>query len=143
MGAGAGVGPGLQLSSAARLTASASGQANQAAGQATGGPSPKLVSAAREFEAQMMKELLQPMTEGDALGGEDDDDSGLALGSGSGSGGALADFASESLGRALSERGGFGIADQIIRELSKKGNQSGTGKVTRDLHGNTVMRTLK
>jgi Rod binding domain-containing protein len=110
-------------------------------------PDPKLVKAAHEFEAQMMKELLKPMTAGDGLGGEDDggDDggSGLGLGSGSGSGGALADFASQSLGQALSERGGFGIADQIIRELSRSGNQSGMKKVTTDLHGDTVMKMLK
>ena len=35
--------------------------------QVIAGPSPKLVHAAHEFEAQMMKELLKPMTEGDAL----------------------------------------------------------------------------
>jgi Rod binding domain-containing protein len=108
---------------------------------------PRLVKAAHEFEGEMMKELLQPMTEGDCLGGDQDDGagsgSGLGLGSGSGSGGALSEFASESLGQALSQRGGFGIADQIIRELSHNGNRQGTGKVTDDLHGNTVMRSSK
>jgi Rod binding domain-containing protein len=101
------------------------------------------VRAAHEFEGQMMKELLQPMMESDGLGGDEEDGSGLGLGSGSGSGGALSEFASESLGQALSERGGFGIADQIIRELSRNGNRLGTGKVTHDLHGNTVMRSSK
>ncbi len=114
----------------------------------TAAPNPKLVHAAHEFEAQMMQELLKPMTEDDLLTGEDDD-SGLALNSGSGSGGALSDFASEALGQALSEHGGFGIADKIIRELSRHGRslRPGTGsvtqKVTGALHGNTVMRTLK
>ena len=32
--------------------------------------SPRLVRAAHEFEGQMMKELLKPMTSGDALTGE-------------------------------------------------------------------------
>lgn len=104
---------------------------------------PRLAKAAHEFEGQMMKELLQPMMESDGLGGEDDDSSGLGLGSGSGSGGALSEFASESLGQALSEHGGFGIAGQIIRELSHNGNRQGTGKVTHDLHRNTVMRSSK
>ena len=72
--------------------------------------SPKLVKAAHEFEGQMMKELLKPMNSGDPLFGEDDSESG--------SGGALGEYASESLAQALSNRGGFGIADQIIRELS-------------------------
>jgi Rod binding domain-containing protein len=112
----------------------------------TSAPSPKLVKAAHEFEAQMMKELLQPMTGEDPLFGEGDDaqDSGIALGSGSGSGGALADFASEALGQALSEHGGFGIADEILRELAPAaGAQTGANvasKVTASPHRNTVMR---
>jgi peptidoglycan hydrolase FlgJ len=104
-------------------------------------PSPKLVHAAQEFEAQMMKELLNPMTGQDSDGtdplfGDEDggDSSGLSLGSGSGSGGALADFASEALGQALSQRGGFGIANQIIHELSPAAGSpnpaSGAAKVT-------------
>ena len=37
-------------------------------------PSPRLVRAAHEFEGQMMKELLKPMTNGDALTGTDADE---------------------------------------------------------------------
>lgn len=112
----------------------------------TAAPDPKLVRAAHEFEAQMMQELLRPMTSGDALTG-DDDESGMELGSGSGSGGALADFAAEALGQALSERGGFGIADGIVRELSPSQpavvSPEGTKKVTGRLHGNTVLKIYK
>ena len=111
------------------------------AGASQAAPNPKLVNAARQFEGQMMKELLKPMTEGDGLGGDGDDDSGLSLGSGSG--GALSEFASESLGQALSARGGFGIANRIISELSRDGNRQGTSQVTQDRHRNTVMRPLK
>ena len=110
--------------------------------QGTAGPSPKLVQAAHEFEAQMMKELLKPMTEGDALTGDDEGSYGV-LDSGAGSGGTLGEFATESLGKALSERGGFGIADRIVSQLSHSGNHGKTGTVTRDLHGNTVMRSDK
>ena len=67
-------------------------------------PQPRLVRAAHEFEAQMMKELLKPMTDADGLDGR-----GRRLGFGSG--GALGEFASEALGQALSEQGGFGIAN--------------------------------
>ena len=106
------------------------------------GPNPKLVNAAHEFEGQMMKELLQPMMQG--IGGDDeDDDSGVGLDSGSGSGGALAGFASETLGQALSERGGFGIANSIISELSRNGNRQGTRQVTQNTRVNTVMRVAE
>jgi Rod binding domain-containing protein len=96
-------------------------------------PQPRLVRAAHEFEAQMMKELMKPMTHGSSLAGTDEDGD-------SGSGGALGEFASEALGRALCERGGFGIANGIVKDLSHSGNQSAAGKVTGNLRGNTVLR---
>jgi Rod binding domain-containing protein len=83
-----------------------------------GAPQPRLVRAAHEFEAQMMKELLKPMTGSSSLTGEDDEQ---------GSGGALGEFASEALGRALSERGGFGIADSIVKDLSSSGSRKAPG----------------
>jgi len=61
------------------------------------------------------------MTHESALTGEEDDSS-------SGSGGALGQFASEALARALSDQGGFGIAKEIVQELSAGGNSGGTGK---------------
>ncbi len=103
--------------------------------EAKGVPSPRLVRAAHEFEGQIMKELLKPMTNGDGLTGADDDTD-----SGAGSGGALGEFASETLGQGLSERGGFGIANRIIQELSHTGNQTGSGKVTKNLHQKESMR---
>ena len=58
-------------------------------------PSPMLLTAAHEFEAMMMKELLAPLEQSqDPLTGEDEAGSGNALGS----------FADESLGRAISAR---------------------------------------
>jgi len=99
------------------------------------GPQPRLVRAAHEFEAQMMQEILKPMTSGNGLDGEE---SGAF-----GSSGALREFASESLGRALSERGGFGIATSIVRQLSHSGNEPVSAQVTGNLHGNTVMKSLK
>ena len=114
-------------------TAAATGPASPAA--STGAtPQPRLVKAAHEFEAQMMQELLKPMTSGSGLDGEDNDTA-------SGSGGALGAFAMEALGRGLSEHGGFGIASSIVRELTSKGNTSVTTEVTGNMHGNTVMKT--
>jgi len=112
---------------------------NAVVGHAGDAPQPRLVRAAHEFEGQMMKELLKPMTSGDALTGAEDGDSD----SGGGSEGALGEFASEALGQALSRRGGFGIADKIVRELSHSGHRHGDATVTGKLHGNTVMRTSK
>lgn len=77
-------------------------------------PQPRLVKAAHEFEAQLMKELVSPMTH--ATGTEDDSDASSA--------GALADFASGALGQALSMRGGLGMADNIIRSLSRNETSS-------------------
>jgi Rod binding domain-containing protein len=110
-----------------------------AAGTGQGGShsasQPRLIRAAHEFEAQMMQELLKPMTSGNGLDGED--------GAGSGSGSALATFASEALGKALSERGGFGIASGVVRELSHSGNRPAAAQGTKDLHNNTVMNSFK
>jgi Rod binding domain-containing protein len=80
-----------------------------------GVPEPRLARAAHEFEAQMMKELLRPMTASSALLGDDDSDGG--------GNGALGEFASESLAGALSTQGGFGIANRIVHDLSRSGNR--------------------
>jgi Rod binding domain-containing protein len=81
-------------------------------------PQPRLAHAAHEFEAQLMKELIRPMTTG-----SDDEDTEA------GSGSALADFAGEALGQSLSRQGGLGLARSIIHELSRTetGAQSGSG----------------
>ena len=86
-------------------------------------PPPRLVHAAHEFEAQMMTELMKPLTHSSSPAGGDED-------SDSGSGGALNEYASEALGRALSDRGGFGIANRIIHDLSRSGNRQSTPPVT-------------
>lgn len=111
-------------------------KADVQAGAAT--PSPKLVRAAHQFEAMMMNELLKPLTDSDGLGGDESDSD-----SGAGWGGALSSFASETLGQALSESGGLGIANEILRSFSHSGNKNLSGKVTRDSHGNTVIRALR
>ncbi len=89
---------------------------------------PRLARAAMDFEAQMMKELLQPLTADSSLTGEDGEE---------GSNGALGEFASEALGRALSAGGGFGIAQRIVRDLSQTGNSSLTAKVIGNQHVDT------
>ena len=100
---------------AAAITTAAQGNGNMPT------PQPRLVKAAHEFEAQMMKELLKPMTESASMTGDKDDE---------GSTGALGSYASESLARSLSDHGGLGIANQIIRDLSHSSNRKVTGAVT-------------
>ena len=106
-----------------------SGKAQTA--QAVDAPSPRLVRAAHQFEGMIMNELLKPITNEDVLGGSDEDSD-----SGAGSGGALSDFATETLGQSLSERGGLGIASRMIQKLSHTGNRDRSGKVTQNLHQN-------
>ena len=106
--------------------------ASSSAQQGPIAPQPRLARAAHEFEAQMMKELLKPMTDSDGLGGDADE-------SGSGSNGAQGEFATEALGRALSEQGGLGIATSIVHSLSHAGNSPHAAQVTGNPHANTLI----
>ena len=84
---------------------------------------PRLNTAAHQFEAAMMQELLGPLTkqmEGmDGLTEDEDDDGG--------SNQALTSFASEALGEALSLHGGFGIADSVLKKLKREVAERGHG----------------
>jgi Rod binding domain-containing protein len=99
----------------------AAAAAGSTSGATPATPSPRLVNAAHEFEAQMMKELLKPMMSSNSLDGEEDESS-------SGSGGALGEFATEALGRGLSEAGGFGIANSIVKQLTPASNNRVTSQ---------------
>jgi len=96
----------------------------------------RLVTAAHEFEAQMMKELLDRLV-GGSTPGSDGEDSEL------GSNDAMGAFAGEALGRALSAHGGFGIADSVIRSLAQKGTLPIPRHEPGKLDRNTVLRTVK
>lgn len=99
---------------------------------ALAGPSPRLVRAAHEFEGQLMKELLKPLTDSDGLTGSPDE-----------AGSALGEYAAESLAVGISQQGGLGIADRILGELSHFRTQPTTGKVTENLRADTVLREPK
>jgi hypothetical protein len=90
-----------------------------APGRSPAGPQPRLVSAAHEFEAQMMTEILKPLSSSNSWS-DDDGDADL------GATGALGEFGAEALGRGLSEHGGLGIATSIIHSLSHQGRNSAT-----------------
>lgn len=91
---------------------------NSLSGQAPlSADNPKLKSAAHEFEASLMQEFLKPLQHDSLFGPEDSGDSS-DTDSGSdddqGSAGALMSFGSEAMAKAISERGGFGIATKIL-----------------------------
>jgi len=89
---------------------------------------PRLASAAHEFEASLMQEFLKPLQH-DSLfaddGNKGDDDGG-------GSADTLMSYGAEAMAKALSERGGFGIAQKILDHFkatthpSQNGAKSGT-----------------
>jgi peptidoglycan hydrolase FlgJ len=81
-------------------------------GLAGGAPDPRLKPAAHEFEACLMKEFLEPLQHDALFADEKDQGSGAETGEGSQN--ALMSFGSEALAKAISERGGFGIASKII-----------------------------
>ncbi len=71
----------------------------------------KLTDAAQQFEAMMLQELLKPMRTGQtSWGGEEkNDDSGEDT---------MSSFGTEAVAKAISKGGGFGIARQIIRQVT-------------------------
>jgi len=79
-------------------------------------PPPKAVRAAHEFEAQMMAELFKPLTSPDEPMESEEDNSSDA-------GGPLGQFAGEALAEAVSQHGGLGIANLILKNFSRSGNQ--------------------
>lgn len=68
----------------------------------------------------MMKELLQPLTDDASFTGDSTDPSG-------GSTGLLGEYATEALGQAISQHGGFGIADHIVNQITHS-KAGATGK---------------
>lgn len=88
---------------------------NLIVGQSVGGNDAqsraKLTDAAQQFEAMMLQELLKPMRTGQSSwGGEEkSDDSGEDT---------MSSFGTEAVAKAISKGGGFGIARQIIRQVT-------------------------
>ena len=101
--------PGTQPDTNATVGSSGSGRAALAS-------DPRLVTAAHQFEAAMMKELLAPLEQNKGMLGEDDSED-------SGSNEALQSFASDALGQALSEHGGIGIATSVLHKLAGTGSR--------------------
>ena len=83
----------------------------KAATAQTGKVDPKLVDGARQFEAMMLEQMLKPMHFGaspDQAGEED----------AAGSNDTLSGFGTAAVARSLADGGGFGLARQIMRQVS-------------------------
>jgi len=83
----------------------------------------RLVDAAQGFEATMLQELLKPMQHGqDSWGGDEkgDDDSSDTLSS----------YGTETMAKAISQSGGFGIAKQIVSKVTAEGEKNAEKKVS-------------
>jgi peptidoglycan hydrolase FlgJ len=91
-------------------------------------PNPRLVSAAHEFEASLMKEFLKPLQH-DSLFAEDGKD-----GEDGGSDAALMDYGTEMMAKAISEHGGFGIARTILNHFKASGEHAAANRNDEGTH---------
>ena len=92
----------------------------------------KLVQAAQQFEAMLLQEMLKPMRSGqDSWGGDGGGslDSSGSSASWDGSMDTISSFGIEAVAAAISKSGGFGIAKQVIRQVTLE-HQRDTGKET-------------
>jgi flagellar protein FlgJ len=76
----------------------------------------KLVDAAQQFEATMLQELLKPMQHGQSSWGEEvqNDDSASDT---------MSSFGTESIAKAISKGGGFGIARSVVKQVTQEHQQ--------------------
>jgi flagellar protein FlgJ len=92
-----------------RINSDIAGQTSPALDVAKQG---KLADAAQQFEATMLQELLKPMQHGqDSWGSGDErsDDSSTD---------SISTFGTETVAKAISKGGGFGIAKQIVSKVT-------------------------
>ena len=86
----------------------------------------KLVQAAQQFEAMLLQEMLKPMRSGqDSWGGDGGGslDSSGSSDSSDGSMDTISSFGTEAVAAAISKGGGFGIAKQVIRQVTLEHQQ--------------------
>jgi Rod binding domain-containing protein len=78
----------------------------------------KLKDGAHQFEAMMLQQMLRTVKFGTAPGdGEDESE-----------GNALQGYGTEALAKSIAAAGGFGIANQIIRQVTAEDRSKGIGK---------------
>lgn len=85
----------------------------------------KLVDTAQQFEAMLLQEMLKPMRGGkDSWGGEENNDSDSASDT-------ISSFGTEALAKAISKGGGFGIAKQVISQVTLERHKHAEKKTIR------------
>ena len=77
----------------------------------------KLIDAAQQFEATMLQELLKPMQHGqDSWGGDEKSDDTTFD--------TISSFGTETMAKAISKGGGFGIARQVVSQITLQHQQN-------------------
>jgi peptidoglycan hydrolase FlgJ len=79
----------------------------------------KLADGAHQFEAMMLQQMLKPLKFGTAPGDSADDEA---------EGSALQGYGTEALAKSIASAGGFGIAKQIIRQVTAEDQSKGSAK---------------
>ena len=84
----------------------------------------KLDDAAQQFEATMLQEMLKPLQHGqDSWGGEvKSDDSATDT---------ISSFGTESVAKAISKAGGFGLAKQIVAKVTAEHQRNSEKKISK------------
>jgi len=82
----------------------------------------KLTDGAQSFEAMMLGQMLKPLQFGGAPGSDSDDDSNSDAGADTTRG-----MGTEALAKAIASGGGFGIARQIIRQVTAQDAATASG----------------
>lgn len=82
----------------------------------------KLTDGAQSFEAMMLGQMLKPLQFGGTPGADSDDDSNPDAGADTTRG-----MGTEALAKAIASGGGFGIARQIIRQVTLEDHAKGVG----------------
>jgi len=82
----------------------------------------KLTDGAQSFEAMMLGQILKPLQFGGTPGSNGDDDTNSDAGADTTRG-----MGTEALAKAIASGGGFGIARQIIRQVTQQDASTGVG----------------
>jgi Rod binding domain-containing protein len=82
----------------------------------------KLTDGAHQFEAMMLQQMMKGMKFGSAPGDGDDSES---------EGSALQSYGTEMLAKSMADAGGFGLARQIIRQVTAEDHDQRVGKDTK------------
>jgi Rod binding domain-containing protein len=115
---------------AGRASGTAAGKAGGLTAGPTAGTDPRLAPAAHQFEASLMKELLEPLQRDPLFADEDGSgDASGASGEEAGSLDTLKSLGTEALAQAIAERGGLGIAAKILQQIGA--DPRGAGQASR------------